>query len=68
MTLATTEPGVQVYDGSQGPSRPGAPIHEAFAIEAQGWPDAPHHPAFPSVALAPGTPYRQVTEWRFTAG
>ena len=63
MALATTEPGVQVYDGSQGT---GARLHEALAIEAQSWPDAPSNPGFPSIRLAPGEAYRQVTEWRFT--
>lgn len=57
MTLATTEPGVQVYDG-----RPG---YGALAIEAQGWPDAPNHAHFPSIRLDPGETYRQITEWRF---
>lgn len=65
MTLATTEPGVQVYDGSQG-ARPGAVFHEALAIEAQSWPDAPGRPSFPSILLRPGEAYRQVTEWRFS--
>lgn len=67
MALSTTEPGVQVYDGS-GAARPGHPGGEGVAIEAQGWPDAPNHPAFPSVALNPGESYRQITEWRFSRG
>jgi len=66
MALATTEPGVQIYDGSQG-ARPGAVLHEALAIEAQLWPDAPSNPAFPSILLRPGEARRQVTEWRFSA-
>lgn len=65
MALATTEAGVQVYDGSQG-ARPGFALHEALAIEAQSWPDAPSHANFPSVLLRPGETYRQVTEWRFS--
>lgn len=67
MTVATTEPGIQVYDGRSA-IRPGRAAHEGLAVEAQGWPDAPNHPAFPSVALAPGETYRQVTEWRFSRG
>ncbi|HQU70067.1 MAG TPA: aldose epimerase family protein [Albidovulum sp.] len=67
MALSTTEPGVQVYDGS-GASRPGHPGGEGVAIEAQGWPDAPNHKGFPSVALGPGETYRQITEWRFARG
>lgn len=65
LRLSTTEPGLQVYDGSQG-ARPGAALHEALAIEAQAWPDAPGREGFPSIALAPGETYRQVTEWAFS--
>lgn len=65
MELSTTEPGVQIYDGS-GAARPGHATGEGVAIEAQGWPDAPNHPGFPSIALNPGDTYRQITEWRFS--
>jgi aldose 1-epimerase len=65
MAFATTEPGVQVYDGRQG-IRPGRGPHEGLAIEAQGWPDAPNHPGFPSVELHPDQTYHQITEWRFS--
>lgn len=64
MTMATTEPGLQVYDGGQG-ARPGAVRHEAPAFEAQGWPDAMHHAGFPSVLLRPGQVYSTTTTWRF---
>ncbi|MCA0271630.1 MAG: galactose mutarotase [Proteobacteria bacterium] len=67
MVLSTTEPGVQVYDGS-GAARPGNAGGEGVAIEAQGWPDAPNHQGFPSVALNPGETYPQITEWRFAKG
>lgn len=66
MTVATTEPGVQVYDGRAAP-RPGRAPCEALAIEPQFWPDAPHHPAFPSIVLMPGQDWEQVCEWRFSA-
>jgi aldose 1-epimerase len=65
LRLRTTEPGVQIYDGSQA-ARPGAVLHEALAIEAQSWPDAPSNPGFPSILLRPGETYRQVTEWAFS--
>lgn len=58
LTVATTESGVQVYDCR----------HDGFAglaIEAQGWPDAPNKPDFPSIDLAAGETRTQVTEWRF---
>lgn len=64
MTVATTEPGVQVYDG-RAARRPGHGAYEAIAIETQGWSDAPSYPAFPPITLRPGTPSVQITEWRF---
>jgi aldose 1-epimerase len=66
MEVATTEPGVQVYDG-RGALRPGHGTYEGLAIETQGWPDAPNRPGFPPVRLAPGQVLQQVTEWRFAA-
>jgi aldose 1-epimerase len=58
LTLATTEPGIQIYDCR----------HDGFkgiAIEAQGWPDAPNKPNFPPITLAKGETLTQITEWRF---
>ncbi len=63
MTFATTEPGVQVFNGPQGWR--GTIPHGGIAVEAQGWPDAPNQPGFPSIALRPGEIYRQTTRWRF---
>ncbi len=73
LTLATTEPGLQVFDGHildlpAYPSNDGPP-HQAYAglaLEAQFWPDAPNNPDFPSIILRPGAPWQQITEWRFT--
>ncbi len=64
LTIATTEPGMQVYDARHA-IRPGKAAYEGLAIEAQNWPDAPNHAGFPSIELAPGETYRQITEWRF---
>jgi aldose 1-epimerase len=64
MTVATTEPGVQIYDGRDA-RRPGQGIYEAIAIETQGWSEAPSYPAFPPITLRPDAPARQITEWRF---
>lgn len=64
MTVATTQPGIQVFDGRNA-RRPGRATYEGLAIEAQHWPDAPNHPGFPAITLAPGQTYRQITEWRF---
>jgi aldose 1-epimerase len=64
LTFATTEPGVQVFNGPEG-LRYGVGPYGGIAIEAQGWPDAPNQPGFPSIAVAPAQTYHQVTEWRF---
>lgn len=66
MTVSTTEPGIQVYDGRNA-IRPGHGAYEGIAIEAQNWPDSPTHADFPSIVLSPGETYAQVTEWRFRA-
>lgn len=65
LTVGTSEPGVQLYDGRNA-VRPGHKSYEGIAIEAQGWPDAPNQPGFPSINLMPGDPVCQITEWRFT--
>ena len=38
---------------------------DGLALEPQGFPDAPHHPNFPSTELAPGQVFHEVTEYRF---
>ena len=64
MTVATTEPGVQIYDGRDGKC-PSRGLYAAIAIETQGWSDAPSYTAFPPITLRPDAPARQITEWRF---
>ena len=73
MEMATTEPGLQVYTGDKlrdfgVPDHGGAPFapRVGLALEAQGWPDAPNHPDWPSVRLDPGETYRQTTRWTFS--
>ena len=74
MTVATTEPGLQVYDGAlidtpvpglEG-RRYGA--HSGIALEPQVWPDAPNHKGFPSAVLRPGETYDQTSTFRFSKG
>lgn len=65
MTIATTEPGIQIYDGGH-TRRPGRSLHEGFAIEPQHWPDTPGNPHFPPITLNPGDTRTSTTEWRFT--
>lgn len=65
LSVATTEPGVQVYD-ARAARRPGAKACEGIALETQGWPDAPSWPGFPPILLTPAKPLVQITEWRFS--
>lgn len=71
MTVATTEPGVQLYtanyfDGTlSGKRSVRYGRHAGFTLEAQHFPDSVNHPAFPSTILRPGETYRQTTIYRF---
>jgi aldose 1-epimerase len=71
LEVATTEPGLQFYtanflDGSlKGKGGIHYKKHSAFCLETQDFPDAPNHPAFPSVRLDPGDTYQQSTLFRF---
>jgi aldose 1-epimerase len=38
---------------------------DAFCLEPQGFPDAPHHPDYPSTVLRPGEEYRSQIVFRF---
>lgn len=70
LQLATTAPGLQVYAGAGLPKlaakrTTGWPVEplSGVALEPQFWPDAPHHPGFPSVNLAPHTQWSQFTRY-----
>lgn len=71
LELATTMPGLQVYTG-EGAATPGVPGHggvpygprPGLALEPQFWPDAPNHPDFPPIRLAPGETWRSDTLFR----
>lgn len=65
LTLATTEPGLQVYD-HRAPADAGHGAYAGLAIEPQHWPDAPNQPAFPPILLQPHETRRQITRWRFS--
>lgn len=65
MTVATTEPGVQLHDAS-GLGRPGSGVYEGLVIEPQRWPDAPNQPHFPRIMLRADETYAQTTTWRFS--
>ncbi|KOV97166.1 MULTISPECIES: aldose epimerase family protein [unclassified Streptomyces] len=63
LTVATTEPGLQLYtaDHLSGPLGPGAGI----ALETQHFPDSPNRPDFPSTVLRPGEVFRSETVYGF---
>ncbi|WP_299150149.1 aldose epimerase family protein [uncultured Tateyamaria sp.] len=65
--IDSTEPGLQVYGGAYLPEITGTDIapHAGIALEPQGWPDAVHHPDFPSIICTPTQPYTQITCYRF---
>ncbi len=71
LEVRTTEPGLQVYDGSRVniavPGLGGEQMgpHSGIALEPQIWPDANHHPAFPQAVLLPGEDYVQHTQYVF---
>jgi aldose 1-epimerase len=72
MEVWTTQPGVQFYSGNfldgtaTGKHNARYNQYHAFCLETQHFPDAVHHPNFPSIILRPGQTYRQTTEYRFT--
>ncbi|MDZ7706373.1 MAG: aldose epimerase family protein [Trueperaceae bacterium] len=73
LRLLTDQPGLQVYTGNAldgrivGRSGRAYRQGDGVALEAQGFPDAPHHPHFPSVVLRPGDAYRSSTVFAFDA-
>jgi aldose 1-epimerase len=66
----TTQPGVQVYTANsvrpQVAHAKGYVPHGAISFQTQHYPDSPNHPNFPSTELAPGKPFHEVTEFRFS--
>ncbi len=71
MEVYTTEPGVQFYTGNflDGTISGIGGIykkHSGFCLETQHFPDAVHHPNFPSIILTPGQVYRATTIYKFS--
>ncbi len=67
----TTAPGVQLYTGNwldEHNAKDGADYGwtAGFALEAEMYPDTPHHLRFPQGFVGPGHPYRNVIEYRFS--
>ncbi len=71
MTVTTDQPGLQWYTGNflEGvPYRGGVACkHLAFCLEAQGFPDAIHHPHFPQYILTPDTAYLRRIVYSFAS-
>ena len=68
LTVQTTAPGLQVFTADTlDPAAHGHAPRTGLALEAQGFPDAPNQPAFPSSILRPGQVYRQRTVYGFEA-
>lgn len=74
MDVLTTEPGLQFYAGHKvGTAVPGLDgkgygAFSGLCLEAQIWPDSPHHEGFPSAVLRPGEHLLQQTEYIFSKG
>jgi aldose 1-epimerase len=72
LEVLTTEPATQFYSGNfldgtitgKGGRRYGR--RAGLCLETEHFPDAPNHPAFPSIVLLPGQPYRSSTVFRFS--
>lgn len=64
LDLLTTQPALQLYtaDYLEAPFAP----RQGICLEAQGFPNAPNQPGFPSARLAAGSTYRQRTIYRFS--
>ena len=69
--IDTDQPGVQVYSGNWlsgsacNRSGKGYEDYDGIAIEAQGFPDAPNHPGFPSQYIDAQHPYQRTIVYRF---
>ncbi|BFO21152.1 galactose mutarotase [Streptomyces sp. KM77-8] len=63
LTVATTEPGIQLYtaDHIGEPFAPG----DGIALETQHFPDSPNRPEFPGTVLRPGEVFRSETVYGF---
>ncbi|KUP93299.1 aldose epimerase family protein [Tritonibacter horizontis] len=70
LTVATVEPGLQVYDGAHlggatGHAGGRLRSNAGLALETQAWPDSPNRPEFPPCILQPGETYKTETHYRF---
>ena len=72
MQILTDQPGLQFYSGNflngtiHGKKGVAYQHRTAVCLEAQLFPDAPNHPAFPSAVLRPGQHYTQTAIYQFS--
>jgi aldose 1-epimerase len=71
MTMFTDQPGVQFYSGNflNGSAKGKGVAYKlrtGLCLEAQGYPDTPNKPQWPSVTLRPGEVYHQTTIYQFS--
>ena len=71
LEVRTNHPGIQIYTGNKLSGTfagHGGVIYRqsaGLALEPQAFPDAPHHPEFPSTVLRPGETYHRDIRYRF---
>lgn len=71
LTIATTEPAVQLYSGNflkgqMGKDGTTYAHRSACCLETQHYPDAVHHDNFPSIILKPGETFESTTVYSFS--
>jgi aldose 1-epimerase len=70
MVVHSDQPGIQFYSGNSMKEIKGKNSFKysrrtGLCLEAQGYPDSPNKPEFPSVVLKPGDVYKQTTIYQF---
>lgn len=74
MEVITTSPAIVLYTGNYldgsllGKGQASYQKHAGVCLETGYLPDSVHQPAFPSIILRPGQPYRERCVYRFLAG
>lgn len=71
LVLFTNAPGLQFFTGNNlknfiGKGGAVYKLHAALCLETQGFPDAVHHPNFPSTIVTPEKPYKHVMLFKFS--
>ena len=70
LTVATDQPGIQLYTGNTlsalGKHGRRYPVRGGLCLETQQFPDAPNHPNYPNAILRPGERFHARTEFEFS--